>query len=57
MPENGIKVVLNQSRETKGTWFFEASDPNSPITSLYIRKSAFGGKPAPLTITVEVQEV
>lgn len=49
-----LTVTLTLARETKGTFFFEASDPSSHITSLYIKKAAFSGPPPKvLTLTVE----
>ena len=53
-----ISVTLEKSRETKGTYRFDSADPNAPITSLYVRKSAFsdGTVPKRIVLTVDEQE-
>jgi hypothetical protein len=51
-----ISVTLEQSKETKGTYRFDYPDPNASITSIYVRKSAFGSEPVPKRIVLTVQE-
>jgi len=53
-----ISVTLEKSKETKGTYRFDSSDPNAPITSIYVRKSAFsdGTVPKRIVLTVDEQE-
>lgn len=52
-----IKITLPLERETKGTFLYAKRDDNAPITSLYIRKSAFvkGAKP-PANIVITVSD-
>lgn len=51
-----ISVTLEQSKETKGTYRFDSPDPNAHITSIYMRKSAFGNEPIPNRIVLTVQQ-
>ncbi len=51
-----ITVTLEQSKETKGTYRFDAPDPNAPVTSIYVRKSAFEGGAIPKRIVLMLQE-
>jgi hypothetical protein len=53
---NPITVTLEKSKETKGTYRFDSSDPNAPITSIYIRKTAFDAGKVPPRITLTVAE-
>ena len=51
-----ITVTLNKGKETKGTYRFDSPDPNAPITSVYVRKSAFEGGAVPQRIVLTVAE-
>jgi hypothetical protein len=51
-----ITVTLEKSKETKGTYRFDSSDPNAAITSLYVRKSAFADGSVPSRITLSVTD-
>ncbi len=51
-----ITVTLEKGKETKGTYRFDSPDPNAPITSIYVRKSAFEGSAVPARIVLTVQE-
>lgn len=51
-----ISVTLEKSKETKGTYRFDSSDPNAAITSVYVRKGAFDGAPVPKRIVLTVTE-
>lgn len=51
-----LTVTLEKSKETKGTYRFDSPDPNAPVTSIYVRKSAFGGSAVPSRIVLTVQE-
>ncbi|HEX5228767.1 MAG TPA: hypothetical protein VFW44_13705 [Bryobacteraceae bacterium] len=51
-----ITVTLDKGKETKGTYRFDSPDPNTPITSIYVRKSAFDGAAVPKRIVLTVQE-
>jgi hypothetical protein len=51
-----ITVTLEKSKETKGTYRFDSPDPNAPITSIYVKKSAFEGAAVPKRIVLTVQE-
>jgi hypothetical protein len=53
-----ITVTLEKGKETKGTYRFDSPDPNAPITSVYVRKSAFvdGAVPARIVLTVTEPE-
>lgn len=51
-----ITIVLEKSKETKGTYRFDSPDPNAPITSVYVRKSAFDGGAVPTRIALTVAE-
>lgn len=49
-----LTVALSFSKETPGTYRFDATDPDAPITSLYVRKSGMpDGAPKSITITVQ----
>jgi hypothetical protein len=59
--EHAVKpttVTLEKGKKTKGMYRFDPPDPNAPITSLYVRKSAFadGAVPARVVLTVAEQE-
>jgi hypothetical protein len=49
-----IEVAMNFTKETPGTYRFDAVDPDAPITNVYVKKA---GMPdgAPKTITVIAQ--
>jgi hypothetical protein len=52
-----LSLNLHHSKSTAGTHVFaceESVKDTAPITAVYIRKSAFGDKPAPKTITMTV---
>jgi hypothetical protein len=51
-----ISVALEKGKETKGTYRFDSPDPNAPITSVYVRKTAFEGGAVPERIVLTVQE-
>jgi hypothetical protein len=51
-----LEIQLVQGKETKGTYRYESPDPNAMITTLYIRKDAFAGKPAPQAIRLVVED-
>ncbi len=51
-----ISVTLEKSKETKGTYRFDSADPNAPITSVYVRKSAFDSGAVPKRIVLTVQQ-
>ena len=53
---NPITVTLEKSKETKGTYRFDSPDPNAPITSIYVRKTAFDAGKVPSQITLTVAE-
>lgn len=52
-----MKTTLKFDRETKGTNVFKNDEDNAAIPSLYVKKSAFGTKKVPETITVEIKEI
>ncbi len=50
---NPIEVCLVQGKETKGTYRFVAEDAQAPISTLYVRKTAFEGTvPKAIVLTV-----
>jgi hypothetical protein len=58
-----IKVTMQKTRETKGTYFFQELDADGKtiddprdgkIGSLYVRKSSFSNGAAPNRITVTI---
>lgn len=51
-----MKTTLKHERETKGTHVYKNDDPDAPIPSLYIKKSAFS-KEAPATLTIDIKEL
>ena len=51
-----ITVTLEKSKETKGTYRFDAPNPDAAITSVYVRKSAFAGATVPARIVLSVTE-
>jgi hypothetical protein len=51
-----IKVTLDKSKETKGTYRFDSPNPDAPVTSIYVRKSAFNGGAVPNRILLTVAE-
>ncbi len=51
-----ITVTFEQTKETKGTYRFDSPNPDAPITSVYVRKSAFGGGSVPKRIVLTVAE-
>ena len=53
-PETGFSVEMDFSKSTKGTHVFTSDGDGTPITTLYIQRSAFQGEP-PAQITVSVE--
>lgn len=51
----GFDVEMKLTKETKGTFVFSATDEDAGITTVYIRKEAFGEADAPKTITIHVE--
>jgi len=51
-----ITITLEKSKETKGTYRFDSSNPDVPITSIYVKKSAFQGAEVPKRIVLTVAE-
>jgi hypothetical protein len=51
-----VVVILEQVKETKGTFRFDSPDPEAAVPNVYIRKSAFEGGPAPRRITLTIEE-
>jgi len=51
-----ITVTLEKSKETKGTYRYDAPNPDAAITSVYVRKSAFAGGTVPARIVLSVTE-
>lgn len=49
-------MTLDKSKETKGNYSFDSPHPNTPITSVYVKKSAFEGGSVPERIMLTVQE-
>lgn len=50
---SGVEVALAFTKATKNTFRFDAADDDAAITSLYVRKEAFGGQqPTSVTLTV-----
>lgn len=49
-----MKHEMTHDRGTKGTEVYKGEEP---ITSIYIKKSAFGGKEPPAKITLEIKEI
>lgn len=52
-----MKTTLQFVRDTKNTNVFKNEADGAPIPSLYIDKTAFKGKDAPKSITVEIKEL
>jgi hypothetical protein len=52
-----ISVTLEKTKETKGTYRFDSSNPDAPITSVYVKKGAFDGGAVPKRIVLTVAEV
>lgn len=50
-----VKIKLNQTRETKGTYVYATTEP-SHVDNVYIKKNAFIGKTAPLAIILTIEE-
>lgn len=49
-------VKMNQAKETKGTFVYEAQvKTGAIITTVYISKSAFVGGTAPLELTLTIE--
>ncbi len=52
-----MKVTMKFDRETKGTNVYKDDAENAVIPTLYIKKSAFGDKKPPKSITVDIKEL
>ena len=48
-------VVLNQTKETKTTFRFDADAPDAVVTSVYVKKQAFEGAPVPRQISLRIE--
>jgi hypothetical protein len=55
MAKQILKIRLNLSRETKGTYVYATSEP-SHVDNVYVKKNAFIGKTAPTAITLILEE-
>jgi len=52
-----IQLTLKKVKDTKGTFVFGDDNPDAPIPSVYIKKSAFPeGCPQTLKVTLEAGE-
>ena len=51
-----VVVILEQVKETKGTYRFDSPDPDAAVANVYVRKSAFGDAPAPRRITLVIED-
>lgn len=49
-------IPMTHKRDTKGTHFYEASDPTAAVKSMYIKRDAVTGD-CPKTIMVTVEAV
>lgn len=53
-----IVVTLTKGKETSGTHRFEADkSADTPITTLYVRKTAFAGGKVPDAVRVTVEPI
>lgn len=50
----GVEFEMTLARETKGTYRYESDEEDAPVTTLYVRKSAFESAAAPDTITLTI---
>ena len=49
-----LKVTMTLKKETKNTFVYDNDDEGTPITQLYIKKTAYtDGAPAIITVRVE----
>ena len=51
-----VVVILEQVKETKGTYRFDSPDPDAAVPNVYVRKSAFGDASAPRRIALVIEE-
>jgi hypothetical protein len=51
-----VVVILEQVKETKGTYRFDSPDPDAAVANVYVRKSAFGDAPAPRRIALVIED-
>lgn len=51
--DSGFNTTMTLGRDTKGTFVYKNDAEDTPIPSLYIKKSAFKGE-APQSITITV---
>jgi hypothetical protein len=49
-----IKQKLSLSKETKGTYVYKDDNEQAAVSTLYIAKAAFNGKP-PATVTLSIE--
>jgi hypothetical protein len=45
-----IEITLTLGKETKGTYRFETDEPEAPVSTVYVRKSAFPESKPPAKI-------
>lgn len=55
MAKSKITVKLTKARDTKGTYVYKSDADNTPVPSIYVKKSAFTGD-APESITLTIEE-
>jgi hypothetical protein len=55
MAKQILKIKLNMTRETKGTYVYATSEP-SHVDNIYVKKNAFIGKTAPLAVMLTLEE-
>lgn len=54
-PFAAVEVEMVLARETKGTFRYENDEDDSPVTTLYVRKSAFEGSDRPENILLLIE--
>lgn len=50
---NDVKVRMRLSRETKGTFVYEATKEDAVITTLYVKKDAYEDAPENILVIVK----
>ena len=50
-------IIMNWSKSTKGTHVYSNSEPDTPVSTIYIKRSALPDKvPGDITLTIEYDE-
>lgn len=51
-PAEAVVIEMTLDKETPNTFRFAANDEDAPVPTVYVKRSAFDGKPESITLTI-----